>query len=55
MPRNETTNRNMERASELRALAARTDDQFRRDWLTAAAESYEKVASRPSIDIVKRN
>ena len=45
LPDQETMHRYVLRAAELRALAARTNDQFRRDWMIAAAESYENLAS----------
>ena len=41
----ETIKRYLKRALELRALAAKTGDRFRGDWLITVAESYENLAS----------
>ena len=53
MSSDETMDQRFRRAAELRALAAKSGDQFRRDWLTAAAESYEKLVSEP-LNLAKR-
>ena len=45
LPDQETIDGYLRRATELRGLAARTGDRFRRDWVIAVAESYEKLAS----------
>ena len=44
------TRRHLTRAAELRALATKTDDPFRRDWLTAAAELCEKQVGAATVE-----
>jgi hypothetical protein len=51
----QTIERYQQRAAELRTMAAQTNDQLRRDWLIAAAESYEKLASWNAPELINRD